>query len=120
LVAQEGNMDRREFLVRSGAVMLILPAGWAVSGCSDDDDDGDLLFTSSTIDGHSHQITLTMAELQSPPTSGLSRDTSSNDGHTHRVELSADDLSRINLRQTVSKETSLVNGHTHTFTFLRG
>jgi hypothetical protein len=114
-------MNRREFLVRSGAVMLILPAGWAVSGCGDDDDEGvDLRFTSSTVDGHSHQITLTMTELQSPPSSGLSRDTSSSDGHTHRVELSADDLGRINLRQTVSKETSLANGHTHTFTFLRG
>jgi hypothetical protein len=113
-------MDRREFLVRSGAVMLILPAGWAVSGCSDDDEGVDLRFTSSTVGGHSHQITLTMAELQSPPSSGLSRDTSSSDGHTHRVELSADDLGLINLRQPVTKETSLANGHTHTFTFLRG
>jgi hypothetical protein len=137
-------MERREFLVAGGSLLLILPAGWLVAGCDDDNghpvdagvdaraDAGDasattdgsvstgvLRFTSSVVAGHQHDFTITLAELATPPSGGFTRDTGVAQAHVHQVTLSQTELMMIAGGQTVTKDTTLVAGHLHTFTFNR-
>src|SRR5262245_53115434 len=86
--ADSSLMDRRGFLIRGGSVMLILPVGWSIAGCSDNNDNnnvvppptqqmgGTLLFHSSITENHSHDFTIDMTEVSSPPAAGISRSTS--------------------------------------------
>jgi len=155
-------MKRREFLIKGGSVLLILPAGWAVTSCDDTSSNNTsntngtggagtpssgatggaqpsagtggaqpsagtggaggstlLMFTSSVVGGHTHQFDIEMAVVNQPPSAGLIGNTSSSDGHVHIVALSAGELGQIAAGDTVAKDTSLVNGHLHTFQFHR-
>ena len=47
----------------------------------------------------------------------MNRNTTVDDGHLHTVSLSEADLSAIESGLVVTKETTLVNAHTHTFEF---
>lgn len=110
-------MERREFLVRAGSMLMLVPATWSVA-CGGDSKDGDLRFTSSAVENHTHDVTITMAEVTSPA-GDVSRDTTSSSGHMHTVVLSTADLAQIGNGQTVTKETTVTEGHSHTFTFVR-
>lgn len=111
-------MERRMFLIHGGSVLLVVPIAWTV-GCGSDSGSSDLRFTSSNVEGHTHDFTITMTELTSPPSGGLSRGTTSSEGHTHTAELSQAELGQIQGGQAVSKDTSTVLGHKHTFAFSR-
>jgi hypothetical protein len=131
----EKAVDRRQFLIDSGRVLLVLPAGWAVLGCSDNDSDnnnipstvppttnvttGTLSYTSTVVAGHNHTFTLMMAEVDSPPAVGIARNTgpASTDGHVHVVVLTNAQLATIGMNGTVTMDTSVVENHSHTFTF---
>lgn len=125
-------MKRREFLFRVGAVVIAIPATHALFGCGGEGDGGgdgsgtpsptggqDLVVTSSVVDGHSHTVTISAAELSNPPADGTTEDTSEAQGHTHRVTLSSADLTAVNNGQEVMRSTTLEDGHIHTFTFRR-
>ena len=121
-------MKRREFLVRLGAVTVVLPvAGHVLVGCGDSDADvtpdttpqGSRTFESTMVDGHTHTFTITEAALQNPPSNGIQENTSLVDGHVHVVTLSQAELDAIDGGQTITKSTSLVDGHIHEFTFSR-
>jgi hypothetical protein len=128
-------MQRRDFLIKGGSVLLILPAGWALSSCDDDDDFDDdddngggtptggtatrLRFTSSLVDGHTHLFDIAFTSLDAPPSAGISGNTSTDNGHVHVVTLTADELARISAGETITKDTSLSDGHLHTFQFAR-
>jgi len=73
-------------------------------------------FTSSVDQGHSHTVSLSKTEVQSPPAAGISRQTSSSSGHTHTFAMSQDQLSSVNSGGTVVITTSTDSGHSHTFT----
>ena len=128
------NIERREFLIRGlrgGSLLLILPAGWTVAGCGSSTSGTDggvttinsgtgsetLRFTSSNVQGHTHDYLINMTDVALPPSAGVSGDTTVALDHTHVVSLSAGDLSQIHGGQTVSKDTSVVMGHLHTFQF---
>lgn len=127
-------MERRGVLVRLGSVLLILPAARALSACGgdggktgqggpagtpDSGDGGSRTYTSSVTGGHTHDFTLEMSEITSPPAGGISRDTTYAVDHDHEVELTEAELDTIGSGGTVTKVTGETNGHTHTFTFVR-
>ena len=122
-------MNRREFVLRVGGLLLVLPAGWTVA-CGGGDSPGGggtpppgegetLSFTSSNDAGHSHRVTLTVTSIDTPPAGGVSRTTTSDDGHVHSVRLSEAELQTLKGGGTVTKETSIASGHLHTFEFRR-
>jgi hypothetical protein len=134
-------MERREFLLRVGGVILVLPAAGYIVGCGDTttptgttDTTGttgtnqpggttvqtgntQFTFTSSLVDGHTHTFQLSQSELTTPPSSGITRDTTIAESHLHTVVLSASDLMAIDQNQTVVKVTSISDGHQHSFNF---
>lgn len=127
-------MNRRELVIRVGALLLVLPAAKVLSACGGDDGgnggggngggggtdagtSGSLNFTSSSDQGHTHTVSLTLASITDSPATGVDRDTSIDAGHLHSVSLSEADLDSINAGNTVSKTTTNVSGHTHTFDF---
>jgi hypothetical protein len=124
-------MDRRGFLIRTlrgGSVLLVLPAGWALGGCGsgssttmavvtpDAGADG-IRFTSDTTGGHTHDFIIAMSTLEQPPSGGVAGDTTVTLNHDHVVSLSQDELAAIQAGQAVSKQTTVVDGHLHTFKF---
>jgi hypothetical protein len=194
-------MTKREFLIKGGSVLLVLPAGWSLSGC-DDDDEGKkdaavsadssagvdtaspaadapvardtaaagpetgvpearppadtagatearppadtaaatdtrpppdagapardaapsamfLRYTSTLDNAHTHDFTISMAALQSPPATGVMGNTTLVAAHVHEVALTAAELMSIAGGQTVNKTSSSVAGHTHSFAFSR-
>jgi hypothetical protein len=134
-------MNRRELLTKFGTLMLVLPAGRVLVACGGSsyggssttiDETGSpsptptsgntetLSFTSSVDAGHDHMMTLEVSLLIDSPTDGVSKTTTLNSAHTHRVEISEEQLDQIQAGQTLSIETSLVNGHTHSFQLQKG
>jgi len=108
---------------------LILPAGWGAGACGSGSSYGTqtpsgttasgngLRFTSDVVGGHSHDFSIAMTDLSSPPSAGLSGSTTVASSHTHTVSLSVDELTAIESGQTVTKDTSNVQAHMHTFQF---
>jgi hypothetical protein len=124
-------MDRRGFLIhaaRAGSVLLILPAGWAVSGCGNSASStttgtpaapttNTLRFTSDITQNHTHDFSIATTNLSSPPANGLSGSTTTTLGHFHTVILSPAELAQIQSGGTVNKSTTIVDGHSHNFKF---
>jgi hypothetical protein len=123
-------MDRRGFLIhtaRAGSVLLVLPAGWSVLGCDTNGDNDKpttvvaagpvLRFTSGVAQNHTHDFSIATADLSGPPQSGISGTTTVTLGHFHMVTLSQSLLSQIQAGGTVNTQTTVVDGHSHTFQF---
>ena len=115
---QEGVITRRTFLQGSaGAVILIITAGSvgsALSACASPTKD--FAVTSSTVNNHSHKITVVGTDVDKP----TSEKTYTSDGtsHQHMVTLKKSDLQAIKKGQEV-KITSSSAGpipHAHEFT----
>ena len=117
-------MNRRDFLKSSAlaggsfGLALLLQ-----SGCSSSDngspsgpsDNTSRTFASSTDAGHSHSVTIARTEVDSPPSGGISRQTTSNSGHTHTFTMTQAQLTSVQGGGTVSTITSSDAGHSHTF-----
>lgn len=111
-------MERRRFLIEGGAFVLLLPAGWTI-GCGGDSAPTELRFTSTNVEGHTHDLVLAMAALDAPPSDGTSRETTSVGGHVHVVALTQTELSQLATGSTIQKEASAANGHTHAFSLAK-
>ena len=80
------------------------------------------MFTSSLVNSHTHTVTLTMNQLQSPPAGGISLTTSSASGHTHSFAMTQAQLTTVDGGTDVNIVTgsSDVGGtHTHEFAISR-
>ena len=64
---------------------------------------------------HTHVLAVRLVDLANPPAAGVTYTTSTDDGHTHQVVLSNADLAGIQAGQTISESTNVVLGHEHTF-----
>jgi hypothetical protein len=110
-------MKRRDFFSSAaglGGALLLL----AHPGCKNATTPTDLsskTFTSSSSQGHTHTITIQKTEVESPPTGGISRQTSAN-GHTHTFTMNEAQLASVKNGTSVTVTTSDTNGHTHDFT----
>jgi hypothetical protein len=126
------EMERRVFLTKLGAVIVLLPAARLLSGCGSSTPgvpaNGGigvtstptlLTFTSSVVLGHTHTFPILISALTSPPNDGFTGNTSTTNAHTHVVTLSESDLSTIESGQVVTKTTSSTEAHTHDFAFTK-
>jgi len=73
------------------------------------------VFTSTLVGGHTHTITIQKSEIETPPTGGISRQTSST-GHTHTFTMSEVNLTTVKGGTPVVVTTGDTNAHTHDFT----
>ncbi len=108
-------MKRREFLVRVAIGGATMPLIFRQLGCSDDGGTGPdtTAETFSSLPdgtGHSHTIIIPDADIAG---GGDHTYTASNVGHTHEVQLSADEIDRLSLGCSVTKESSENAGHRH-------
>jgi hypothetical protein len=115
-------MRRAEFLKVLGAGTLAALAGSALSACKNSttpsDPTASKVFTSQATQGHNHTITIAKTEVESPPTGGISRETSAN-GHTHTFTMTAAELATVRGRTPVDVVTGNTSGHNHIFTISR-
>ena len=124
------QIDRRRFLRGAGKALVILPFGsFLLQACYGSSSDGDtpaappstsatqVVYTSSTDDGHSHRYTVPTTAFASP--TDQQGDTTNDDGHVHSLSITAADLQNVQLGETVTVTTSEVEGHTHVFTLVK-
>jgi hypothetical protein len=120
-MSDDNLLTRREFTVESALAML---AGVTItiSGCGDDDNATPAptpppakTGVVGSSPGHTHTgADITAAQLTAGNAITL---TLTGSGHTHTVALSQTDLGQIRAGTRVSKNSSNVDGHTHTVTF---
>lgn len=77
------------------------------------------IYTSSNVNSHIHTFSIDDTSFATPPAAGVSGDTSSNAGHTHSVSVSMAQLQQVATGQSVTVATSNVGNHTHVFTFTK-
>jgi hypothetical protein len=124
-------MDRKHFL----STLLVLPFGIFLVHCSSDastsssgsnppaapptQSGGMDLYTSSTVQAHSHTFSLDDASISAPPADGVSGDSSTDQGHSHTVAISMAQLQQVSTGSSVQVTTGDAGGHTHVFTFVK-
>ena len=119
-------MERKQFLIHVTGAMGLMPLLVTQIGCdnpyganedSSSSDNGTESFsvTSSKDSGHTHNITILLADVDTPPESGKSLTSTSSGSHTHTVTLSKSDFESLASGQEITKTSSNSNGHTHTF-----
>jgi hypothetical protein len=113
-------MKRREFLVRVGTLAAAVPATQVLVTCGASEEEPaprSVTFASSANanDGHTHRLTLEVAILETPPSSGIEPTTSEVSAHVHTVVLSQAELEAIHHNEAVPKTTSVDAGHSHSF-----
>lgn len=124
------EIDRRSFVES----LVLLPFGVFLVRCSSSDGSsgtGDApaaaprlsgtsaVYSSSSVSGHFHTFSVALADFSSPPSAGVSGQTSSESGHVHVVSVSAADLQSVQAGSSVRVVTSSSAGHDHVFTFVK-
>jgi len=99
------------------AIVVLFVVGGATSlACSKKSASaGDITVTSSVNAGHTHDVTIKGADIESPPTADNTIDTSYSGGHRHTITLTQQDYESIKNGGEVTVTSSSVGGHTHTF-----
>jgi hypothetical protein len=115
-------MKRAEFLKVMGGGTLVAVAGSLATACkssttptpgtSDTKD-----FISTTVDGHSHTVTLKKTEVQTPPAGGISRSTATTNNHYHSFTMSATELTQVNNGTPVEVTTGNADTDLHHHVF---
>jgi hypothetical protein len=115
-------MKRTEFLKILGAGTLTALAGSLMPSCKSSTTtpepvtpESKTFDTRPADDGHFHTVTLTKTEIKTPPTGGISRETSSTNGHTHTFTMTSAQLTQVNSGNTVDVQTADTLAHHHTF-----
>ena len=100
---------------------LVLVGGLVGSACSKKSaSTGDITVTSSVNAGHTHQVTISGADINNPPAADKTIDTSYSGGHRHTITLRTQEYKSIKNGNEVTVESSSVSGHTHAFTIKKG
>jgi len=124
-------MERRTFFVKAGA-LFSMPLIITEIGCSDPYSDssrdsnnnsgGSNTFpvtssqaSSSYESSHSHTVTISLTNVNNPPSNDITLNTS-NEGHTHQIVLSMKDYEDLAAGNIIMENTIPDNnGHFHTF-----
>lgn len=118
-------MNRRQFFIRCGELILVLPVAGFLSRCgSKSTPAAGLTVTSgppSSGTVHYHTFTIPAEILQNPPGDGYTGNDSVVNGHQHLVVLTLAQINLINSGGTVTvtsgNYTTGGAGHTHNYTF---
>ena len=115
-------MDRRQFIVKSGA-FFTLPLLITQVGCGYGDDDSPTAPTdssgntfsiiSSNNSGHTHSVTIKKSSVDDPPEMSITL--TSSGSHTHQITLTHDNYHTLLDGGVVNKTSTSSSGHTHTF-----
>ena len=115
------SLPRRQFFKEAAGGFVVLTV--LVSGCGSSSDGGGggdncdgVERGSTSSQGHSHTMCVPRVDLNSPPASGATYDTSVSDSHAHLVTLTQADLTTIAGGGRVTVTSSNSGGHTHDFT----
>jgi len=118
-------MKRRTFIVKAGALfslpLIITEIGCDAYGDSDnmagpvDDSSDSKTIISSLSSGHTHSLTISLADVDNPPSMDLTIATSSSSSHTHRITLTTGDFERLANMETIIKTSTTDSSHFHTF-----
>lgn len=112
-------MRRTSFQPGAWALVALAAVALFAAGCSSPESTvptyATKTFTSTTVDGHSHTVTLSRADIQALPAGGLSVTTTSVNSHTHTLSLTKAQCESINNSIQVVVETSVNNNHSHGF-----
>ena len=111
-------LERREFLTSIGRLALVASAGLAFTGCGSTDttDDGDgFTVTSSLASGHTHAIFVVLDDLSSPPSNGVSYQSTATNAHFHVVVLTKAQLTSIDEGAVLTVTSTVSDGHQHAF-----
>jgi len=109
-------LTRRKFTLISSLAALLGAVGCGgddntLAGC-----DG-VGAVSDVVDGHSHTVCVPASDLARMPSVSILYTTSTAQGHTHQITLSPEQISTLASGGTVADVTSTVDaGHSHTFT----
>ena len=110
-------MQRREFLIRLGGVVIAVPAVLELVGCGDDSpaspNNADRYNVPSTGGGHTHTITVLCSDLTAG--AGVTYTSTTSAGHFHQVVLMMADVQMIQAGGQVTIITT-DQGHTHNWT----
>ena len=71
--------------------------------------------TSSIDAGHSHDVTISGADIENPPAADDTIDTTYSGGHRHTITLTRQDYESIKNGDEVTVISSSSGGHAHTF-----
>ncbi|MFA5367360.1 MAG: hypothetical protein WC333_05730 [Dehalococcoidia bacterium] len=75
----------------------------------------DITVTSSVDAGHTHDVTISGADIENPPDANRTINTTFDDGHRHTLTLIPQDYQTLKDGGVVTVTDSLVTGHTHTY-----
>ncbi|HVW27411.1 MAG TPA: hypothetical protein VHC69_18735 [Polyangiaceae bacterium] len=104
------------FLVRCGSSSAFTPPA---PGAAPTVNGSQAIYTSSVTQFHDHTFTIPLDAFTTPPSDGVSGDTSNTSDHTHHVSISMNDLAKVQAGSAVVVVTSVAKGHSHVFTFVR-
>ena len=117
-------MERKQFLIYVTGAVGLSPLLLTEIACDDsygnggnDDGDVDNFTVASSVDnsGHSHTVKISFSDVDSPPSNDQPLQTSSIGGHTHSITLTSSDYQQLQAGQKITKTSTSVNTHTHTF-----
>jgi hypothetical protein len=104
-----------------GVMLAVLLSAGVLSCGGKSVSTGDITVTSSVSIAHSHQVTISGADIDNPPAGGRTITTTSYgdyyiNSHSHTITLTQQDFQTIKNGGTVTVTTSVALDHTHTFT----
>jgi len=115
--------SRSLFGMIAGAVFLAFVMAGATGCDSSTTPSGDShVFTSTSVNAHSHSVTIDKADVQTPPMAGISESTSSSAGHTHSFAMTEAQLTTVNGGGSVTITTGSSDtggAHTHDITITK-
>lgn len=80
------------------------------------------VFNSTSVNSHTHSVTLNKTDVQTPPMAGISGTTTSNSAHTHSFAMTEAELTTVNGGGSVTVTTGnsdVTGAHTHQFTITK-
>jgi len=115
-------VPKRALTAIAGAAFLaLLVAG--LTGCSSStaptNPGTSKTFTSTSVNSHTHTVTIEKADIQASPMTGISGTTSSNSAHTHSFAMTQAQLMTCNSGgsvMTMTGSSDVGGAHTHAFT----
>ena len=99
----------------TGTPTATIPSGTSTPTATTPAGQQDITITSSVNAGHTHDVTISGADIENPPAAGKTIDTTYNSGHRHTLTLTQQDFETIKNGGEVTVTDSLFGSHTHTY-----